>query len=67
MAASPIAMTPVITPVIECCASAALVFSSAFLLSSSAAQIVIQYFHGYGENLLDYNREKSVFRVGLGF
>lgn len=37
------------------------------VLSSSAAQIVIQYFHGYGENLLDYDREKSVFRAGLGF
>jgi phospholipase A1 len=37
------------------------------LLSSSAAQIVIQYFHGYGENLLDFDREKSVFRAGLGF
>lgn len=37
------------------------------LMSASVAQIVIQFFHGYGENLLDYDTNKTVFRAGLGF
>lgn len=28
---------------------------------------VAQVFHGYGENMLDYDRRRFVFRVGLGF
>jgi len=27
----------------------------------------IQYFHGYGESLLSYNQNESVWRVGIGF
>lgn len=37
------------------------------LLSSSVAQIVVQWFYGYGENLLDYDRKRTVIRAGLGF
>jgi len=28
---------------------------------------VMQIFHGYGENLLNYNDERTAFRVGIGF
>ena len=37
------------------------------LLSSSVAQIVVQWFYGYGEDLIDYNRKKTMLRAGLGF
>lgn len=35
--------------------------------SSFLPTFYAQLFHGYGENLLDYDRERLAFRLGLGF